>query len=52
MISVDVNANKNNNKKRSGGCISQIFIRSTFKTWKHNVKRACIFDLILFSIRS
>ena len=33
MISADVKANKNNNKKkRSGGSILQIFIRSTFKT--------------------
>ena len=34
MIFADVKANKNNNKKkRSGGSILQIFIRSTFKTW-------------------
>ena len=31
MLSVDVKANKNN-KRRSGSCISEFFIRSTFKT--------------------
>ena len=33
MISADVKANKNNKKKRSSGCILQILIRNTFKTW-------------------
>ena len=32
MIPADVKANKNNNKKRSGGCSLQFFMRSTFKT--------------------
>ena len=32
MHADDVKANKNKNK-RSGGCILQILIRSTFKTW-------------------
>ena len=36
-----IKATKN---KRSGGCILEMFIRSTFKTWNiYNVKRACIF---------
>ena len=32
MISTDVKANKTTRNKRSGGCILQIFTRSTFKT--------------------
>ena len=32
-ISADVKANKTTRDKRYSDCISQIFIRSTFKTW-------------------
>ena len=44
---------KSTRSKRSGSCILQIFIRSTFKTWNTcNVKRVCIFQLILVGILS
>ena len=33
MISSDVKAIKTTRNKRSSGCILQIFIRSTFRTW-------------------
>ena len=40
---------KTTRNKRSGVCILQILIRSTFK---YNVKKACIFHLILVGILS
>ena len=38
--------------KRSSGCILQVFIRSTFKTWKTTLKEKTILHLILVGIPS
>ena len=43
---------KTTRNKRSGGCILQIFIRSSFKTWNTMSKRVCIFHLFLVGIPS
>ena len=49
MMSAVVNVNKNNKKKNktSGGRILQIFIKKYPQNVKCNVKRICIFHLIL-----
>ena len=49
MISADVKANKSNKKKRSGDCISQIFI---IEIQCKTVKGIYIFHLILVGILS
>ena len=42
---------KTSRNNRSGGCILQVFVGSTYhQNLKYNVKRACIFHLISQSI--
>ena len=51
MVSADVKANKNNKNKRSGGFIFHTnFYKKYLQKLRYNVKRACIFHLILVGI--
>ena len=53
VISAEVKAKKTTRNKRSGGCILKIFLRNIYlQNFKYNVKRACIFHLILVGILS